>query len=67
MTNKEFSWMNEELIKFRDSINRFFNAEFVPNIERWEKQGMLDKSETSWWLRLYERISYCPDVCGFSC
>jgi hypothetical protein len=29
--------MNEELIKFRDSIKRFFNAEFVPNIERWEK------------------------------
>ncbi len=31
------AWMSEEHLMFQDSVRKFFDAELVPNIERWRK------------------------------
>lgn len=36
-------WMNAELEMLRDSARRFFEAEFVPNEERWSKAMLMDR------------------------
>ncbi len=35
--------MTEELEMFQDSVRKFFEKEFVPNQERWAKQGHIDR------------------------
>ncbi|MDO8300963.1 acyl-CoA dehydrogenase family protein [Lacisediminimonas sp.] len=37
------SWMTSELELLRDSARRFFEAEFVPNEERWSKAMLMDR------------------------
>ncbi len=37
------SWMTSELDMLRDSARRFFEAEFVPNEERWSKAMLMDR------------------------
>lgn len=36
-------WMTPELEMLRDAAHRFFEAEFVPNEERWAKNLMMDR------------------------
>ena len=36
-------WMNEEHIQLADMVRRFYAAELVPHIERWRKQGVVDR------------------------
>ncbi len=36
-------WMDEELRIMRDSVARFLQKEFVPLMEKWEKQGFVDR------------------------
>ena len=40
-------WMTEELTLFSDSVARFFETEFAPHQERWEKQGHVDREAWS--------------------
>ena len=35
-------WMTEEHAMLGDMVRRFLAAELTPNIERWEKQGLVD-------------------------
>lgn len=37
-------WMNEELQLLQDSARRFFEAEFVPQEERWSKAMLMDRN-----------------------
>ena len=43
MTPYRASWMTSELEMLRDSARRFFEAEFVPNEERWSKAMLMDR------------------------
>ena len=36
-------WMNDELRLLEESATGFFESELVPHIERWEKQGQIDR------------------------
>lgn len=40
---KTASWKQDEHEMFADSVSRFYDAELVPNIERWNDQGMVDR------------------------
>ena len=37
------SWMTEDLSIFKDAVSKFMTAEFVPQTEKWHKQGMVDR------------------------
>ncbi len=36
-------WMTEDLVLLEDQARRFIDAEFTPNIERWNDEGMYDR------------------------
>ena len=38
------SWMSEDLVLLEESARRFFAAEFVPHIDKWNEQGIMDRS-----------------------
>ena len=37
------AWMTEDLVLLEDQARRFIDAEFTPNIERWNDEGMYDR------------------------
>ena len=52
-------WMTEDHVMFRDSVRRFFEAEFVPQREHWiERRHM----EPEYWQKAGEVGILCPDV-----
>lgn len=44
-------WMDDEMALLRDATAKFAQAELVPHIERWEKQGFIDRDI---WLKAGE-------------
>lgn len=44
---------------FRDAVRRFFAAELIPNIPRWEEARQMDKS---FWRQCGEQGLLCPDI-----
>jgi acyl-CoA dehydrogenase len=44
-------WMTEDLVLLEEQAERFLHAEFVPQIERWHEQGMMDREA---WNKLGE-------------
>ncbi|SCK14304.1 Acyl-CoA dehydrogenase [Variovorax sp. HW608] len=49
----------EEHEQFRGQLRRFLDREFVPNLARWEKQGLVDRS---FWFACGEAGLLCPAV-----
>ncbi|WP_337187919.1 acyl-CoA dehydrogenase family protein [Phenylobacterium sp.] len=45
--------------QFRDSVRRFLDREFVPNLPRWERDGIMDRS---FWQACGEAGILCPTV-----
>ncbi len=45
--------------QFRDSVRRFFDRELVPNIDRWEEEGIIDRD---FWTKSGEAGLLCPTV-----
>jgi acyl-CoA dehydrogenase len=39
----EPAWMNEELLIFRDAVDRFIQAECLPHMREWEQQGYVPR------------------------
>ena len=37
------AWMEEEHVLLQDSARKFFAAEVTPNLDKWRKQGMVDR------------------------
>lgn len=37
-------WLTEEVLMVGETARRFFEQEFVPNVDRWREQGMIDRS-----------------------
>ena len=45
------AWMSEELVLLEEQARKFLAAEFVPHLERWHQQGMIDRAA---WNKLGE-------------
>lgn len=52
-------WMDEELGIFADSVAKFFATEMVPNENRWQKQGHVDRE---FWNKAGEAGILCASV-----
>jgi acyl-CoA dehydrogenase len=44
---------------FRDQVRKFFERELIPNLDRWEEQGEIDKG---FWRKAGEAGLLCPSV-----
>jgi len=55
----ERTLFNEEHEMFRDSLRRFLEREVVPNHDRWEEQGYVDREV---WLKAGENGFLCPTM-----
>ncbi|MGE4631239.1 MAG: acyl-CoA dehydrogenase family protein [Pseudohongiellaceae bacterium] len=51
--------MDEELHIMRDAVAKFLEKEFVPCMEKWEKQGFLDRDA---WLKAGEAGLLCASI-----
>lgn len=52
-------WIDEELSILQDSTRRFIEREFVPEREKWDEQGFVDRSA---WLKAGEAGLLCASV-----
>ncbi len=57
--NYKSPWMNEELQIMRGAVTRFLQEEFVPHMEKWEKQGYVDREA---WLKAGEAGLLCASI-----
>ncbi|MFC3711601.1 acyl-CoA dehydrogenase family protein [Sphingoaurantiacus capsulatus] len=53
------SAFNEDHAMFRDSVRKFFDRALVPNLDRWEKDGIVDRD---FWKACGEAGILCPQV-----
>ena len=53
------AWMTEDLVLLEEQARRFFNAEFAPNIERWNDEGMYDRDV---WTKAGAAGLLCPAI-----
>ncbi|TDE39744.1 acyl-CoA dehydrogenase family protein [Antarcticimicrobium sediminis] len=44
LITKTSGWAQDEHGMFADSVGRFYDAELVPNIDRWVEQGLVDRA-----------------------
>lgn len=52
-------WMNEDLTLLADATARFAQRELVPHVERWKKQGVVDRFA---WLKAGEAGILCASI-----
>lgn len=52
-------WMTEELVMFSDSLKKLLNTEFLPQRDRWEKNGLVDREA---WRKAGEAGILCPSL-----
>jgi alkylation response protein AidB-like acyl-CoA dehydrogenase len=57
-TETRFAY-SEDHIQFREQVRRFFAKELTPNLERWERDGIVDRA---FWLACGEAGLLCPNV-----
>lgn len=53
------SWMSEELILLEDQVRKFFATEFVPHIDRWNEQGIMDREV---WKKMGDAGLLCAGI-----
>ena len=59
LDNYTSPWMDEELHIMRGAVAKFLEKEFVPRMEKWEKQGYLDRDA---WLKAGEAGLLCASI-----
>jgi acyl-CoA dehydrogenase len=52
-------WMDEELHIMRDAVGKFLQKEFVPFMDKWEKQGFVDRDA---WLKAGKAGLLCASI-----
>ena len=57
--NYQSPWLDDELNILRDAAGKFFDQEFVPNLERWLEQGELDRDA---WRRAGQAGLLCAEI-----
>jgi len=50
---------DEELNLFRDQVRKFYDRALLPNLDRWEEEGIVDRA---FWLACGEAGILCPTV-----
>jgi acyl-CoA dehydrogenase len=53
------AWMSEDLVVLEDQARRFIAAEFVPHLDRWNEEGIYDRSV---WTKAGEAGLLCASV-----
>jgi acyl-CoA dehydrogenase len=53
------AWMSEDLVVLEDQARRFIAAEFVPHLDRWNEEGIYDRSV---WTRAGEAGLLCASM-----
>ena len=53
------SWETDDVAIFRNAARKFLEAEFKPHIDRWSKQGFIDKSA---WRAAGQAGFLCPSI-----
>ncbi|MDA1369781.1 MAG: acyl-CoA dehydrogenase family protein [Proteobacteria bacterium] len=59
LDNYQSPWMDEELLIMRDAVAKFLAKEFVPAMEKWEKQGFVDRDA---WLKAGAAGLLCASI-----
>ena len=59
LENYESPWMDEELHIMRNAVRKFIDREFVPHMDKWEKQGFVDREA---WLKAGESGLLCASI-----
>ena len=59
MSPERSPWMDDELAILDDQVARFLAAEFTPQADRWERDGMVDRAS---WLKAGEAGLLCASV-----
>ncbi|MFT6094384.1 MAG: acyl-CoA dehydrogenase [Pseudohongiellaceae bacterium] len=59
LENYESPWMDEELHIMRAAVRKFIEREFIPHMEKWEKQGFVDREA---WLKAGESGLLCASI-----
>lgn len=59
MSGSNSPWMNEELWLLRDAASRFLAQEMVPQRERWEAEGIVDRAS---WRKMGEAGLLCASI-----
>lgn len=57
--NYQRPWMDDELRILRDAVRKFFEKEFAPHMERWEKQGIVDRDA---WFKAGKAGILCASI-----
>lgn len=57
--NYQSPWLDDELNILRDAAGKFFDQEFVPNLERWLDQGELDRDA---WRQAGQAGLLCAEI-----
>jgi acyl-CoA dehydrogenase len=52
-------WMTEDLVLLEEQARRFLAAELVPDVERWDEQGVMDRDV---WSKLGEAGLLCASM-----
>jgi len=53
------AWMTEDLVLLEEQARRFMAAEFAPQIDRWNEQGMYERDV---WTKAGEAGLLCPSI-----
>jgi acyl-CoA dehydrogenase len=53
------AWMSEDVVLLEEQARRFFNAEFVPHIEQWHEDGIMDRAM---WVKAGEAGLLCASM-----
>jgi acyl-CoA dehydrogenase len=53
------AWMTEDLVLLEEQVGRFCQAEFAPNVDRWNDEGMYEREV---WTKAGEAGLLCPSM-----
>lgn len=53
------TWMTEDLVLLEEQTRRYLESEFVPHIERWNEQGIMDREV---WTKMGEAGLLCAGI-----
>ena len=59
LEHQQSPWMDDELLLLQEAARKFFTAEFVPHIERWDREGCVERDA---WRRAGQAGFLCASM-----